>query len=1169
MARLALTAGPDAGWIIDLTPLEAVGPTGATLGRRGAVAVDDPALEVVHASIDPSSGVVSRLGGEVHRTPGGDQRVGSTTLRAVGETSLTDRTSSRVVERPVRVRHVEPEAAVNVEEPLGSLPVSPRPGTGPPIAAVIGLVASGMIAIITGNPMFLLFGSIGALTALGTSAVDLVRSRRERRRRAREETSRRVATTSRALESHRLRALALREIWPLDLIDVSRSTRLWERRPGHGDLLRVAVGLEVDAHPGAAEVAEAVPDVPVIVDLAMAPVIAIVATDSVAAAVLRSIACQLAVAVGPADVLIDIGHPQSIPLDPPHRVGPVGRRHRIIIGGDVAELGDPTSTIRGLLDSDAAVTVVTTIPPGHPVPAGVVSILEVADDWSGNLVPDASRPDVSRALTAAIGASVRTTRRVSWALTDLIDPEIGAGTREPPSSVALTRVLEGWRSHSGLDDGDRLETALGCGVDGEPVVVDLASDGPHMLLAGTTGAGKSELLRAIVVSAATRQSPERLNIALIDFKGGSTFDSLARLPHVASTLTDLDEHAMDRALIGLEAELRYRERALREPRRGRALPFPRLLIVIDEFAEFIAAAPAASRAVLAIARRGRGLGVHLVIATQRPAGVVNDEIRANTDVRICLRVNSPVDSRDVIGNGSAAEIDRSVPGRGVLHVVGRDHRVFQGALVHPDDLEAAGQFAPTVAIRRPWQPDLPTRLEPDSGRDRGDLGVVDRPEAQSTESLRWDPDAGGLVISGDPGTGRTSALRAAVASIDRPTHLVIDRSVGVLDQIGTHVGEAIRVDDTERVQRLIRRLDGVLRQRRSGASGAAVTLAVDGIDRLIATLDGLGDDESVDRLRSVIADGPSLGISTVATTRSLHRLADLPVTHWLLHRGDPAPGQQLGAPSALMPSRIPGRILRFPDPVAAQVRLPSRQTVVARSTPPDPIDILAPRTGAVSPTGAEVDGGIRLELGISYEDLAPLDITLLGGRHLLVIGGRHSGRTGTLEWIARSWTAITGRLAMRVHRSLDEATGSAMGLVLVDDALRVDAGDSADRLLSDPDVVVVAAVDGDGLRGAWGHWLGDLRRWRTGIVMASGAAIDGDLLGAALPARTPIAARPGLGWWVADGRRELLQLHEGREPAPLHPDPTLPDDMLAPWRTRSVPPSRHSICSDSTAASLS
>ena len=1166
MAHLALTAGPDAGRIVDLATLNTAGHGVATLGRRGAVAVDDPALEVVHAHLDTTSGMASPLGGEVHLTRGGDRRIGATTLRVVDRPLLIPRVGSRIVERPVRTRHDEPE--VEEEESFESRPAHPRPGAGPPIAAAMGLTASAVIALVTGNPMFLLFGSIGAVTALGTSAVELVRSRRAGRRRAREEARHRAVAIGRALESYRTRALALRETWPLDLIDVSRSTRVWERRRDHGDLLRVVVGLEADDHPGVAHLDSEASDVPLSIDLADMTVVAVIARDPVAAAVLRSIACQLAVAAGPADVLIDIGHPQSIPLDPPHRVGPVGRRHRIVIGGDVAELGDPTSTLRGLLDADAAVTVVTTIPPGHPVPAGVQAILEVADDWSGNWVPDASRPGVSRALTSTIGASVRTTRRVSRELAHLIDPELGASTREPPRSVALARVLEGWRPDSGSDNGDRLEAVLGCGVDGEPIVIDLASDGPHVLLAGTTGAGKSELLRALVVSAATRQPPERLNIALIDFKGGAAFDSLAHLPHVASTLTDLDEHTMERALIGLEAELRYRERALRETRPDGAPPFPRLLIVIDEFAELVAAAPAASRAVLGIARRGRGLGVHLIIATQRPAGVVNDEIRSNTDVRICLRVNGSTDSRDVIGNDSAAQIDRSVPGRGILHIVGREHRAFQGALVSPDDLEAAGRRAPAVAVRRPWQPDLPDRLEPGSGRDGRDLGVIDRPEAQSTESLRWDPDAGGLVISGDPGSGRTTALRTVVASIDRPTHLVVDRHDGVLDRIGTHVGPVIRADDTERVQRLIRRLDDALRERRGGAPGTAVTLAVDGIDRLIATLDGLGDDESVDRLRSVIADGPSVGISTVATTRTLHRLADLPVTHWLLHRGDPGPAQQLGAPTALLPARVPGRALRLPDPAVIQVRLPPEHPIIALSPAPESVTVLPLSTAGRGPTGAEVHGGVRLELGIASEDLAPFDVTLLGGRHLLVIGGRRSGRTGTLEWIARSWSAITGRPAIRVDRSLDEAHGAAPGLVVVDDALRVDAGGSADRLLGDPEVVVVAAVDGDGLRGAWGHWLGDLRRWRTGIVMASGAALDGDLLGTALPTRTPIAPRPGLGWWVADGRRDLLQLHEGGNDRVLHPDPTLPDDMLAPWRTRTVPPSQHSTSSGSTTTSL-
>ena len=209
--------------------------------------------------------------------------------------------------------------------------------------------------------------------------------------------------------------------------------------------------------------------------------------------------------------------------------------------------------------------------------------------------------------------------------------------------------------------------------------------------------------------------------------------------------------------------------------------------------------------------------------------------------------------------------------------------------------------------------------------------------------------------------------------------------------------------------------------------------------------------------------------------------------------------------------------------------------------------MLPSRTSRIHPVGAQVERGVRLELGIDADDLSPVDITLTGGRHVLVIGGRGTGRTTALDWIGESWRSITGAPPARVRHSLDELPESTSGLVIVDDALAVDAGASADRIRNDPAVVLVAATDGDGLRAAWGHWLGDLRRWRTGLVIASGGALDGDLLGATLPACTPIAARPGLGWWIADGRTRLVQVHAGphHQSTTLHPGPMTSDDMLA------------------------
>ena len=163
----------------------------------------------------------------------------------------------------------------------------------------------------------------------------------------------------------------------------------------------------------------------------------------------------------------------------------------------------------------------------------------------------------------------------------------------------------------------------------------------------------------------------------MDFKGGAAFDACARLPHTVGMVTDLDEALVERALRALEAELQYRERLLRSAgadnlrayhEREHDEPLPRLVVVIDEFAKMAREQPELLAALVDVAQRGRTLGVHLILATQRPAGVVNDHIRTNTNLRIALRVQDAADSVDVIGERDAAEISRHRPGRAYVRL---------------------------------------------------------------------------------------------------------------------------------------------------------------------------------------------------------------------------------------------------------------------------------------------------------------------------------------------------------------------------------------------------------------------------------------------------------------------------------------------------------------------
>ena len=306
-------------------------------------------------------------------------------------------------------------------------------------------------------------------------------------------------------------------------------------------------------------------------------------------------------------------------------------------------------------------------------------------------------------------------------------------TRGCPGQARLLDLLP-----ADATDAASLETAwrvephstrvpLGVGADGEPYVVDLATDGPHVLVAGTTGSGKSELLQSLVAGLAVANRPDRMSFVLIDYKGGAAFRDCAGLPHTVGMVTDLDGHLTERALQSLGAELRRREQLLRAAGctdldsyltrdrgdradggdsadlaaapRGRP-PMARLVLVVDEFATLVDELPDFVGGLVGIAQRGRSLGVHLVLATQRPSGVVSADIRANTGLRIALRVTDPAESRDVVDVRDAADISRSTPGRAVARTGTAGVSLVQTARVTG---RAVAHDARPTCRRVPWE----------------------------------------------------------------------------------------------------------------------------------------------------------------------------------------------------------------------------------------------------------------------------------------------------------------------------------------------------------------------------------------------------------------------------------------------------------------------------------
>lgn len=256
--------------------------------------------------------------------------------------------------------------------------------------------------------------------------------------------------------------------------------------------------------------------------------------------------------------------------------------------------------------------------------------------------------------------------------------------------MAVESVLHRWSAQRYASD---IRCYLGVSSGGS-LNIGLSEHGPHWLLGGTTGAGKSQLLRSLVLSAALRYPPERLGLILVDFKGSAGLGPLAQLPHALSVLSNFDVSAVERALEFLRADIHRREVDLQAlgvnsyrdylascQAAGTIPRYPELLIVVDEFRMLIDSMPDAMAELMRIATIGRSLGLHLVLATQRPQGAISQDIRANIAASICLRVASAQDSYNLLEHESAAYISAAHPGAGYVRLPDGRSLPFRAPLV--------------------------------------------------------------------------------------------------------------------------------------------------------------------------------------------------------------------------------------------------------------------------------------------------------------------------------------------------------------------------------------------------------------------------------------------------------------------------------------------------------
>ncbi|WP_248703995.1 FtsK/SpoIIIE domain-containing protein [Curtobacterium sp. MWU13-2055] len=611
------------------------------------------------------------------------------------------------------------------------------------------------------------------------------------------------------------------------------------------------------------------------------------------------------------------------------------------------------------------------------LPAACTSIITVGADAAATVYRPEDRTRVEDVVLA--GLSVETAERSARSVAHFDDPELLVPGASLPSLVRLPELLSSAGIRAAWDARTGFSTPIGSSESGV-LEIDLVRDGPHGLVGGTTGSGKSEFLRSLVAGLAARNDPTRLNFLLVDFKGGAAFAACERLPHTIGTISNLDEQLADRAIRALEAELERRQRVFAAA--GADIdnldaylatkpnePMPRLLLVVDEFAMLAKDFPDVLTSLVSIAAVGRTLGVHMILATQRPAGVVSEDILANTNMRVALRVQSREDSTNVIGVPAAAGIGRQQTGRAYVKlgqdditpvqtalVTGRarDERAEQPVSVRPTDVFGVPAPMPTPAPTASDVTDLDQLIEaigqaneaagyspprpiwPEALGDRVELAALidprpatvpvalaDDPDHQRQVTTGWDLDEGNLMLMGIPGSGTSTALAtialqlAAASSPDELDLLVLDMGPGDLAPLAqlphttAYVGSGAGAGELQ--TRFLRHLRVELERRRAAPGGRRAVVLIDGLAALRDEYQDFEGQQLLDALYRVYAEGPALGISfAVSTTRAKavpSAMDEVTTQKWMFRLADPYDYASIGVRPKDVPPPVPGRFI--------------------------------------------------------------------------------------------------------------------------------------------------------------------------------------------------------------------------------------------------------------------
>ncbi len=542
----------------------------------------------------------------------------------------------------------------------------------------------------------------------------------------------------------------------------------------------------------------------------------------------------------------------------------------------------------------AGIHPVLILPPGVPIPGGIGTLALYLPDGSvrmmdlvtGQTMEGADpAPRLAIDQAEAMARALSRLRPMGMGETAAVRPAPALWGLGDPEPEALMEAIRAARKEGG-GGGAGLGVPVGYTDEGAPFRLDLhdRSHGPHAMVIGTTGSGKSEAMRTLALALTVHFPPDRVRLFFIDFKGGGAFAPLQDLPHCVGLLSNLDAREAARALETLEGELDRRQRVLAEKGADHAdaAGLPHLIVMADEFAEMLEQIPDGMGRMIRLARLGRSLGMHLVLATQRLGAAVPGELRANLRVRIALRCETPEESTAVLGRPDAAFL----PGSGWAFVQVGQNEVFRrirfayasGASMgvreeygmdpaDPDRtlrLQRAGgdgmrDLDRVAAVLRRMDPPAPSLAPPplpedpgapeEESADRIGVGVADFPEQGEIRWIFCDPSAPDLFLIGQAGTGKTRALRAMAAAAARA-----GRRVFVVDDRGDwrDAPWAVRVDpaDREGMGRLFR----ALREE-----SQPILLVLDGVD-------GMGEEAqmALEAGLEAVEERPNLWIWTAA-----------------------------------------------------------------------------------------------------------------------------------------------------------------------------------------------------------------------------------------------------------------------------------------------------------------